>query len=283
MSTLPIEDMRRIAEEVLGAIDWKDDGRGYCTCPGQMRHNNPNGRRDCRVTLLPGGRSGAPTVHCFHSGCSAEIEEANHKLRSAIGKAKWAAEHPSARPRTPAKDLNRPATRHPGPRVRKSVVSGSAPASPAATGKTGSDSRTVRTPFLNSIPAEAAPIDAGRTLRTDFLHKFHIRAQARTHTQEGATGENVSEVSEPARPPDPPVKEKEPQPAPAPDPVQPATTEEPEIKWRAAKLEPGHDFRTRYTRYVASDGSVHHAQVTHADGLQTIRIGRKFDHLGGEA
>lgn len=278
MPTLSIEAMRHIAEDVLGAIDWKDDGRGYCTCPGQARHTNPNGRRDCRVTILPGGRSEAPTVHCFHSGCSAEIEEANHKLRSALGKAKWAAEHPSASSARSAKDLNRRAARPSGPKAQSSVASGGRSAGGEATGKSGVESRTVRTPFLNSIPAEAAPIDSGRTLRTDFLQKFRIRAQAPTHVQGGATAENVSEVSGPARPPDPPPapppeQKKETQ-APAPDPDAPT--------WSVGRLEHGHDFRTRYTRWVGADGSVHHAHAKDVDGVRQIRIGRQICQLGGE-
>lgn len=286
MPTLPIEEMRRIADQVLGGVDWKDDGRGYCTCPGQAQHTNPNGRRDCRVTLLPGGRSEAPTVHCFHSGCQAEIEAANHRLRSEIGKAKWAAEHPSARSAAAAKDLKRGAARPSGPKAQSSGMSGSGSAGRAAPGKSEAESRTVRTPFLHSIPAEAAPIDAPRTLRTDFLHKFHIRAQARTHTQDGASGENASEVSGPVRPPDPPPapppeQKKETPPAPS----APASADLPDpaaITWRQAKLERGGDFRTRFTRYVDDQGRVHHAQVVEADGLRTIRIGRQFDQLGGE-
>jgi hypothetical protein len=287
MPTLPIEDMRRIADEVLGGVDWKDDGRGYCTCPGQALHTNPNGRRDCRVTLLPGGRSEAPTVHCFHSGCSAAIEEANHRLRSAIGKAKWALEHPSARSGAAAKDLKRGAARPSGPKAQSSGMSGSGSAGREPTGKSGGDARTLRTPFLNSVPAEEGRIDAARTLRTDFLHKFRIRAQAHTHTQEGATSKNTSEVSGPVRPPDPP-------PAPPPEqkkeapaaPSAPASVGLPDpesITWRPARLERGGDFRTKFTRFVDDRGQVHHAQVVEADGVRQIRIGRQICQLGGES
>lgn len=73
---------QNIAEAVLGEIDWKELDRGYCRCPGADLHSNPDGRRDCRVTI-----DGAPTVYCTHTSCLSAIEEANRRLRSEIGKA----------------------------------------------------------------------------------------------------------------------------------------------------------------------------------------------------
>jgi hypothetical protein len=70
-----------IAESILGAIEWEDETLGYCACPGEALHTHPTGKLHCRVAL-----SGAPTIHCFHSSCSSAVEEANHRLRSEIGR-----------------------------------------------------------------------------------------------------------------------------------------------------------------------------------------------------
>lgn len=69
---------QRIAAELLGDIDES----GFCTCPGAERHTGRTAPKDCRITL-----EGAPTVFCLHSSCRADVEEANHQLRSRIGKA----------------------------------------------------------------------------------------------------------------------------------------------------------------------------------------------------
>lgn len=72
-------DLRRaVAEELLGE---KLDDRGYARCPGATLHNKRSGKRDFRVVL-----EGAPTGHCFHASCSAEVDEFNKELRSRIGK-----------------------------------------------------------------------------------------------------------------------------------------------------------------------------------------------------
>lgn len=75
---------RRIAEELLGGIRWQTDVRGYCVCPGVAAHTNGNGKRDCRVELAA---DEVPTVHCFHKSCLPDVEAANARLRSLIGKA----------------------------------------------------------------------------------------------------------------------------------------------------------------------------------------------------
>ena len=54
-----MNDPRQAALQVLGAIDWQTDVTGYCKCPGQALHTNPNGKRDCRVHV-----DGAPTIFC---------------------------------------------------------------------------------------------------------------------------------------------------------------------------------------------------------------------------
>jgi|GEM_PF-856674 len=79
-------DLRRtIAAQLVGEIQWSDDTRGFCACPGRAQHTNPDGPRDCRVHL-----DGAPTLHCLHHSCRAAVDAANHELRSRIGMAESA-------------------------------------------------------------------------------------------------------------------------------------------------------------------------------------------------
>lgn len=81
----------RIASDVLGqALAFDAMGRAYCVCPGQAFHTQKNGRRDTRVYL--DGRAGgpvAPTIHCLHASCQAEVKAATQRLRSAIGREKF--------------------------------------------------------------------------------------------------------------------------------------------------------------------------------------------------
>ncbi|MGF1453553.1 MAG: hypothetical protein ACFB21_15945 [Opitutales bacterium] len=81
-------DFQRIAQEVLGPVDWQDAHHGFCRCPGADRHQKPTRERDCKV-FLDAEQGHAPTVFCFHESCRAEIEAANHRLRSTIGKASY--------------------------------------------------------------------------------------------------------------------------------------------------------------------------------------------------
>jgi hypothetical protein len=53
-------------------------------CPGSHNHTSPDQKKDCRIKI---DRGRAPTISCFHSSCKTEIQAANTKLRSAIGKA----------------------------------------------------------------------------------------------------------------------------------------------------------------------------------------------------
>src|SRR5687767_15621046 len=74
---------RQIAESIVGPVEWRDSfARHAERCPGAHLHTHRNGSRDCKVTL-----DGAPTIYCFHTSCAGVIEETNHRLRSAIGKA----------------------------------------------------------------------------------------------------------------------------------------------------------------------------------------------------
>lgn len=82
---LPAVDIKRIAEQLLGSIEWDRDTLGVCTCPGVNHHTTPSKIRDCLLYL-----NGPPTINCFHNSCAGAIENANFNLRSAIGKAKVA-------------------------------------------------------------------------------------------------------------------------------------------------------------------------------------------------
>lgn len=75
----------QIAEQILGAIQWTDEG-GFCKCPGQHLHTSANGSKDCKVML-----DGAPTIKCFHASCTSIVDGVNHELRSQICKAERAA------------------------------------------------------------------------------------------------------------------------------------------------------------------------------------------------
>lgn len=90
-------NLRQIAEETLGPIDWTDATNGFCECPGKNFHTGANGKRDCKVML-----DKVPTITCFHDSCKGEVEAVNHRFRSAIGKAQFSGHHvPAPKPYTP--------------------------------------------------------------------------------------------------------------------------------------------------------------------------------------
>jgi len=82
MTTANISLRHRIAESVVGAIEWTNEDRGYCRCPGESLHTGATRRRHCMVLV-----NGAPTIKCVHSSCTSAVEEANRRLRGEIGKA----------------------------------------------------------------------------------------------------------------------------------------------------------------------------------------------------
>ena len=73
---------RRIAEELLGEIQWGSETHGSCTCPGKRLHTTGDGQRDCEIHL-----DGAPTIHCFHNSCAKVRDQLNYELRSCIARA----------------------------------------------------------------------------------------------------------------------------------------------------------------------------------------------------
>jgi hypothetical protein len=195
----------------------------------------------------------------YNGRCSPawSAKELKHKLDSAA-KSKW--EGPRAR------DQERSRGGEPG----------------RAPARKGPETRTPRIGFAQCVPAATRTEGQSRTLRTDFLQKFNMCAQAQAHDTETASAKNVSEVSEPIPAPAPrpeagPEKRNETQPDQA-DGLE-------GIQWKAARLEPGHDFRTKFTRWVGADGSIHHAHVSvdETTGERRIRIGRMIDKLEDRA
>ena len=73
----------KIAESILGEIDWGSPDRGSCTCPGVALHSSRTDKGHCTIFL-----DGSPTVHCFHSSCNESVQRANFQIRSALGKAR---------------------------------------------------------------------------------------------------------------------------------------------------------------------------------------------------
>jgi hypothetical protein len=76
---------QRIAEGILGPIDWQGEAEGLCDCPGKDKHTTGDGAKDCKVYL-----DRSPSVYCVHTSCNQIVDAVNYKLRSLIGKAERA-------------------------------------------------------------------------------------------------------------------------------------------------------------------------------------------------
>ena len=74
----------RILADSFGCPSTLSTEGGFAQCPGIASHTKNTGPKDFRVVL-----DGAPTGFCFHSACSAAVEEFNKLLRRGI----WIAEH----------------------------------------------------------------------------------------------------------------------------------------------------------------------------------------------
>ena len=70
---------QRIAESIVGEVDWQSENHGLCKCPGEVAHTSHTRLRDTTVFV-----DGVPTIFCWHSSCVAYRDEANRKLRRAI-------------------------------------------------------------------------------------------------------------------------------------------------------------------------------------------------------
>jgi hypothetical protein len=73
-----------IATQLFGSINWIDGDTGFMPCPGEQFHTGKNAKRDCKIML-----NGAPTITCFHSSCKGMVEDANKRLRKAMGGEKF--------------------------------------------------------------------------------------------------------------------------------------------------------------------------------------------------
>lgn len=69
----------KIAEEILGPIEWVSTTNGYCECPGKRLHTQNNSRSDCMIFL-----DRVPTVFCLHNSCKKTVDAKNRELRLAI-------------------------------------------------------------------------------------------------------------------------------------------------------------------------------------------------------
>lgn len=79
-STLNILAQRRkIAENLIGTIEWQNDVAGLCVCPGEDFHTTRTGAKDCQVSI-----DGTPTVFCFHQSCLTAVVSINTRLREKI-------------------------------------------------------------------------------------------------------------------------------------------------------------------------------------------------------
>ena len=85
-------DPRSTAQHLLGPIDWQTEVSGFCKCPGEHLHTQPNGPKDCRVNI-----DGPPTIHCFHSNCAAAVAAANLHLRQNLSSSTWQITLPGGR------------------------------------------------------------------------------------------------------------------------------------------------------------------------------------------
>ena len=72
---------RKIEEEILGTVQWRDPITGFVRCPGAELLTSAS-TNDVQVKI-----DGAPTIHCFHANCRDVVAEANFTLRSRVGTA----------------------------------------------------------------------------------------------------------------------------------------------------------------------------------------------------
>jgi len=87
-----MNDPRRVAASIVGAVEWQTEVSGFCRCPGEALHTSANGKKDCRVNV-----DGAPTIFCFHASCAAMVAAANLRLRRELGDSRWEIKLPNGR------------------------------------------------------------------------------------------------------------------------------------------------------------------------------------------
>lgn len=72
--------LHRLAEEVVGPVNWESEFIGTCACPGRESHTTPNQETDCRIYL-----EGRPHLHCFHSSCQERRTRTGALLQTKLG------------------------------------------------------------------------------------------------------------------------------------------------------------------------------------------------------
>jgi hypothetical protein len=75
---------RKIAEEMLGEIEWESDVEGFRDCPNMTAHSTADKPQDFRIML---DDKPVPTLKCFHNSCHRIIEALNDTFRSRIARA----------------------------------------------------------------------------------------------------------------------------------------------------------------------------------------------------
>jgi hypothetical protein len=238
---LSTSELQALGEAVVGAVQWYAPGHGYCECPGKDLHNNPDGRRDCRISVVPGVVAGgktveAPTITCFHTGCRSVVADANHRMRSAIGKAKMRAGGGAP----------------PGQRSQ-----GAPPTTQ------GQASRTPRMPLFNINPAREHSLPNTRTLRTGFPTSCTYKEKIEGSTLSKDVASEPSEMSEA-----PKTDQGRPDPSEVSEAAQgpaPHWTERLELRRTSEALPPG-------TTWINGRGSVFQARRTD----EAIEIGQQI-------
>jgi hypothetical protein len=66
-------------EDFAEVLAWRDGNSAYTRCPGEALHTTPTNPRDCLVYL-----TGAPSAHCQHQSCQAEVDALSSALRTAF-------------------------------------------------------------------------------------------------------------------------------------------------------------------------------------------------------
>ena len=74
-----IQARKAAVEKIVGEVEWDDDHKGHCECPGIALHTTKDGPCDCTVYL-----DGVPTISCFHASCQQVVREHTAALRRAI-------------------------------------------------------------------------------------------------------------------------------------------------------------------------------------------------------
>lgn len=82
---------KQAVEHVLGPVTWVSATTGYIRCPGQQCHTTAYHESECAVFI-----DKVPTIYCLHQSCEEDVQDANRKLRAAVGRNDGVKHHLSA-------------------------------------------------------------------------------------------------------------------------------------------------------------------------------------------